>query len=613
MFHCVFGIRYDRMGATFLQDVSISIGYKEWVIISAFNTDFIEEDFVHLEQMKKRLFKFIEYYKDDKESIKIIGESIWNLQKASLEAKTEEARKKFQDMNVYLGLNGKSHEKRAAGALIAGAIGLGSKIATIIWDWHVSNQNNKKLNEFLAQYNATMGSLEADVEELVSNTDLQVSFNRNVLNRILKLEESFQTLNVEINKLQDNVNTKLKLQYQYQYLVKAFQEMIDFQNSVINGLVAASKGKAQPPFLSPNKVLNVLQTYQNSETTEKSYFNREDILYIYNMVEARIERVGNEVAVLNTIKLPTINTKAKLFRIISYPVYNSTSEKFVHVKVNYPYIAVNSNSQYLLLTHADINSCEKSQEMILCESNDKMFWTDRDVPSCEASIWFGDQELMEELCDFDVENHDDQARITFVENGLFHYSLGEKLSVPIECTGSGTQTSQNLHLEKNGFILIPPSCKANVQGNLLINYMNEDVDVETYDIIPDVSTFDIENIWQHKYEALEEIVEEARKHDSLNNDEILESILDEHESHKQTESISDLFESYKKTAKTAEESRKNQIMRTKNAFASLQENGGKETGKETLNTIIIGLAAIVSLIFIGASIFLFWILTIYRQ
>ena len=601
LFQRVFGFRYDLSGASFLQDIDISIGYKQWVVISAFNMDYIEQDFVQLEQMKERLFKYIEHFKDDKERTNIIGDSIWNLQRQALETKAKEARDKFEDMHIYLGDNTKSHEKRAVGTIVAGAVGLGAKIASTLWDWHIENKNNEKLNIFLARYNASLQNLEADVEELVSYTDTQVSFNRNLLNRILSLEEDFQSLNIEINKAQHHVNTKLYLQYQYQYLHHAYQRMINLETSVVDGLVQASKGKAQPPFLSPNKVLEVLNKYQNSETTEKSFFNKEDILYLYNMVETQIEKEGNEVAVLNTVKLPTESTKARLFKIITYPLFQEESGLFLTIRTKFAYIAINTDSKYMLLSHSDINSCKKTQNMLLCDSNEKMFWSDRDTPTCESSMWFQDQELIEKLCDFDVEENDDDPHVKYVENSVYHFSLAKTLSVPLECTTSETQTSENLQLEKNGFLKIASNCKAAIGGSILKNLANENVD--RYEIIPDLSTYNIENIEQLKHEALEEAVEEAKEHESLINDELLAAFVDEHEAGMQSGTIKELFEAYKRTAETRNESREKQALYTEEKFQRFENSASpSEAGKKTIETIIIALAAGVSFIFIATLV-----------
>ena len=40
-------------GASFLQQADLSLGYAQWLVVSAFDTSYLQEDFLTLEEMKK--------------------------------------------------------------------------------------------------------------------------------------------------------------------------------------------------------------------------------------------------------------------------------------------------------------------------------------------------------------------------------------------------------------------------------------------------------------------------------------------------------------------------------------------------------------------------------
>ena len=109
--HPIFGTRYTRNGATFLEDVDISVGYAQWVVISGLDSEYIQDDFIVLSEMKQTLFNYIEQYGTIETDIDFT-ESFWKLQISSLEDVEQKAKSRYHDLNIYLGTVEKTHEKR---------------------------------------------------------------------------------------------------------------------------------------------------------------------------------------------------------------------------------------------------------------------------------------------------------------------------------------------------------------------------------------------------------------------------------------------------------------------------------------------------------------------
>ena len=605
--HPIFGTRYTRNGATFLEDVDISVGYAQWVVISGLDSEYIQDDFIVLSEMKQTLFNYIEQYGTIETDIDFT-ESFWKLQISSLEDVEQKAKSRYQDLNIYLGTVEKTHEKRSAGAAVAGTLEFAAKIGSAIYDIQNANKKSDKLSQFIKRYNLHLRNLNSTVEELFSYKEEQVSFNRKVLNQLFALEEKFSDLNEELEKLNYGITSKLVLQYHFTFLREAYISLTKFQDNLLNGLIKASRGIPSAPFLLPNNVLQIMTDYQD-EQTEKSYFNTAQVLEVYNLATTRLEKDDNEVAVVSTVKLPTTNTKARLLKLVTYPVFNQQNQTFVTIKPKFPYIAINAQSQYMLLSTSDINSCQKSQNIYLCESTDTMVWTDRDIASCESSIWFQDQDEMEALCNYVVESNDDEARLTHIQSGTYHFSVPEELSVPIECSIDGIQKSENLELRENGFLVISPSCSATIQGTTIRNLLPQNV--ERFNITQDLSFHNVAKISHLKNETLREALEESELYESLNNEDIIEHILDARRHANDSITIKKLFETYAQTAKEAAALKISQEQATQSRLEKLLKNDVEAiTSYKILDIVIITLAILIALIFLAAFFFVYWFLKV---
>ena len=589
-------------GASFLQQADLSLGYAQWLVVSAFDTSYLQEDFLTLEEMKKSLFNYIE----EQGGIAADNVILWKFQIATLEAISKKAKERYKDLNIYIGnIDEEIPDKRDAGLTTAG-ISLAAKVGSSLYDLQKVHGKTEKLDLFIQRYNDNLRNLNSTISELVNYKEDQLSFNRNILHRLFEMEKNIETLQKEIQKLNTGFRTHLTIQYHFAFLIEAYRQLIKYQEEILRGLIEASKGHPRSPFLSPNRILNLMENYEEDETSEKSFFGKEDVLEVFNLVESSLAKQDQEVAVVSKVKLPTANTKARLFKIISYPVMNSQNQKFVTLRTAFQYIAVNGRSEYLLLTSEDVNSCQVSESILLCENSDRLVWTPRDVASCESSTFFEDFEKMEALCDYDVLSSE-EPQINFVNNGVFHFSVASELSVPLECLKNGEQTSTNLKLNNSGFLYISKDCKANIQGNILENLMAENV--ETYFIEPDLSFHNLDQIRNLKVQISEEAVKDKDQHLTLNNDEIIESIKDKELDKQRIKKVEDLFLSYKKTATQAEKTKLDFERDTQQQVEALLQNDLKiDQGFRNLDIVILVQTVAVSFLLAAAFFLLFWYL-----
>ena len=117
--------------------------------------------------------------------------------------------------------------------------------------------------------------------------------------------------------------------------------------------------------------------------------------------------------------------------------------------------------------------------------------------------------------------------------------MPRRWSVPFECTGE-FQTSENRQLENNGFITLSPRCVASVQSHLLRNLLTDEV--RTFETKDDESYHNVDKIRNVKEDAAKAKAEIVTDEITLNNEDIIESILDEEAIQAKEHEIIDLFE-----------------------------------------------------------------------
>ena len=554
---CVQSLTEPRNGATLVQEkTDVSIGYMQWKMLSVLRSKLLLQSFQRAEQLKNKLFhsfktnkKKRKYYvntitreasapyKDNQEELLAEAEDYDSEQQFNhMNQMSEIAREKLQELDVYLG-NQKRIEKRQFGGAASSVGSLFYKIAADLFGFQTEKEYERRMKEFVATFQPEFDSYNNTVQDIITYNDKQVTYNKRALNEILSLEEKYEFLEGEISELAVDVESRIKIQFMIAFLKQTYQDLIDVQQRILQGLIEAAKGNPSAPFFSPSKLLNVLLSYQELGHLEKSIFGREDILQLYDLTSTTVTKVGEEVAVLSSIKIPTSSTTGRLFRIVPFPVFQSEKNKYVTIRPQHKYIAVNGQSKYLLLNDEDLNACSHSKTMILCESGE-MVWKNRNDPTCEGAIWFQDEHLTQTLCDYDIEEAT-EPKLVYIHQGIYHYSMPREWSVPFECTGD-FHTSENVPLEHNGFIHLSTRCVASVQSHLLKNLFTNKV--KTFTTTNDNSDHDIDEITEAKRVAAKAKTELLKEQISLKNADIIEAIEHNQAIDAKEDEIADLFQ-----------------------------------------------------------------------
>ena len=553
---CVGGYTEKRNGIIFVQDTDVSIGSATWKVLSVLDSNWLVESFQRAEELKQKLFR---YFKENKEYSqpyektlnrqgptpykKIDKGAVADAENYNSEQQFEHmtemsglARDKIQELDVYMGNENRLKKRQFASA--GASVGtLFYKIAADLFGYQTKAQYEERMEQFVETFQPQYDDLKKTVQEVINFNDFQVTYNRGILIQIVDQEDKYQFLEKELSKLGVNAESRIKIQFLIQFLLQTYKDLVELQDKILQGLVDATKGIPSTPFLTPSKVLNSVLSYQETGTLEKSVFGQEDVLELYDLATTKVTKIGDKIGVTSTINIPTTSTKGRLFRLVTYPLYQSDKDAYVTVKPTHRYIAINAKSQYVLLNDEDLNGCDHSNTMILCEAGTKI-WKNRDEPSCEASLWFEDDHVTEALCDYEIEDARN-PKLTYINQGVFAYAMPRRWSVPFECTGE-FQTSENRQLENNGFITLSPRCVASVQSHLLRNLLTDEV--RTFETKDDESYHNVDKIRNVKEDAAKAKAEIVTDEITLNNEDIIESILDEEAILAKEHEIIDLFE-----------------------------------------------------------------------
>ena len=155
----------------------------------------------------------------------------------------------------------------------------------------------------------------------------------------------------------------------------------------------------------------------------------------------------------------------------------------------------------------------------------------------KCEVWFNDEELTKQMCNYKIEKAE-EPKLTHVNLGLFHFSMPQEYSVPFQCTGDFPR-SENVPLQRSGFIRLSPRCVATVQSHILRNLLTDKV--KTFSIEDDLSRHNIDEIREAKLSNLKDEAVAEENDISLENDVIVNSILERKAFEEQEKEISGFF------------------------------------------------------------------------
>ena len=535
----------NRNGVSFVQDTDLSLGFATHNVISVLDSSLLLQSYEMAESLREKLHKIFQkmkkipkvlFFRDLNKVLEAEAEdSNTERQFSDLVELSDTAREKWEETQIYIG-NPISKEKRSASSAATSLGSLFYKIGKDLFGFEEETEHEKRMRNFVEVFQPQIDRVNTTVEDVITFNEDQLSFNRKIVNEISDIDERFEFIESQVPKISLDVESRLKMQFMINFLKISYQEFIQLQQKILDGLISATEGIPLDPFFSPSKLLKVLRAYQENRFSEKSIFGEDDILKLMDLAVTSVTKLGDKVAVTTTVRLPTTTTWGRLFRIVSFPIIDEKRNSYATLQTDFKYIVINRKSQYILLNDEHINSCSKSHTMILCDT-ENMIWKNRDDASCEASVWFNDEELTKQMCNYKIEKAE-EPKLTHVNLGLFHFSMPQEYSVPFQCTGDFPR-SENVPLQRSGFIRLSPRCVATVQSHILRNLLTDKV--KTFSIEDDLSRHNIDEIREAKLSNLKDEAVAEENDISLENDVIVNSILERKAFEEQEKEISGFF------------------------------------------------------------------------
>ena len=598
------GRRVDRNGVSFVYMGDMSAGYAKWQSVSAVDVEPLFRSYLVLEEHRK----FLESQRSN-DYLDLLHKDAIEGKYLHLKILSEAAYEKKEAIKIYTGVTETvTREKRAFPALIpiftaiASFAGLGVKVGTTIYQQVQEDKNNRKLEDFKTFFNDFFSDNNATIKDIENHQEDQVTFNRKAMNTLIDIANNVIRVETDFEAYQKKTNLEIHEQYLLDSLILAFTQLIAYMDRQLEALVDCVAGYAHPMFLEPYEVKRVMKAYRETATLEKAFYGDEDIRHVYNLVKVSLIKNGNQIAVLNEIRIPTQESRGRLYRLETYPVFVSSKNIFVEVKVEKPYLAESDNHGYILFSESELNSCEHTSTMVLCSQTGTL-WRDASEVSCESSLFHEEGPESEETCNFE-EIHSKKAQVEPVEEGVWHIATKEIESIAIHCNHKPPRNEKRVG---NWFLTMSPECSAKVDTHELKNLVVDKL--EDVQFLKDNSTFNIDNIRRMKNRTLTTYAQNVHLR-PLHNDDILENIEKQIE---RKETLTLIDDSVAFINETLEEN-KQTIIDLENNSTLIQEawEEKNEEDADTGNVIVIIGGSLIGLFFIMVLILAYIGFVMYR-
>ena len=559
LFLAVVSGREDRDTVSFYAVSEISIGYSEWNIVSLLNTLRLREELESLQDGFEKLSWRKKYYlKSFRKGIggfkklkEVFYEGFWEKEFAVLEDLKAEASEHVENVELFAGVERKARRKRRS------VLNIATKAASSVYKAYRANSKTKKFTTFEERFQHAIDLQKSSLQDVFNYADSQLSFNREAENQITRLSSDISDLTSDLNEFLSSESTQQHMEHITSQMKAKYQDLIDFCKNIMQGIIQGSKGLPHPPFLSPKSISDALDGFSDKRTVDKSYYNQEKILELYDTVVTRVEQDEGYITLINTVRIPTRSTRATIRRMETFPVYLENEDKFIQVQSEFPYLVTSPDgSKFMRFTQNDLNLCDKLSHITLCPL-EVGNWQPRHHGTCESAQYFQDEDV-NELCNFKTIEKKDVTNVKQTAIGEYHYSFDTKKSVSVTCTGKAKGESGIRHLELNGFITLTPACVASVPTesgtDVLRNYISSNRFEPVHDQ-PHAINFNVEKIINLKQLALKSSANEDFLEKSLTNEGIRDEFREAAKEKKTDAHIAKLEEGYKKLAKSVADDR----------------------------------------------------------
>ena len=203
------------------------------------------------------------------------------------------------------------------------------------------------------------------------------------------------------------INSLLFLRIIQDKYISLYRELITQLHIYVSAIRILAKGYLPNTLLTPKRLQGILSEVKRSlHITNPDYTLVLDRLHLYyhmQLVRFGIYRDVNIVIQFPVFIQPYTQKPLILYQLETVPVLildkNIEAQSYTHLRVNKPYLALNSET-YISLIHEELRSCKKIGYEFYCE--ELFIVKHKSSYSCESAIYFNlTMDIIKNNCNFD--------------------------------------------------------------------------------------------------------------------------------------------------------------------------------------------------------------------
>ena len=201
--------------------------------------------------------------------------------------------------------------------------------------------------------------------------------------------------------------------------VSLYRELITQLHTYVSAIRVLAKGYLPNTLLTPKKLQGILSEVKRSlHITNPDYALVLDRLHLYydmQLVTFGINRGMNLVNQFPVFIQSYTQKPLILYQLETVPVPILKVQSYTHIRVNKPYLALNSET-YISLRHQESRSCKKIGYEFYCE--ELFIVKHKSSYSCESAIYFNlTMDIIKNNCNFDFYFNNTDITPTVLDGG----------------------------------------------------------------------------------------------------------------------------------------------------------------------------------------------------
>lgn len=308
-------------------------------------------------------------------------------------------------------------------------------------DQETINQIKKNL-EILEDNQNMLGDELMRQLEMISDNNLQISKNRDVLNtlnrELLQMNRSLSTIALDVQALEFSKNFILAI-LQVRNRLDTVRDGLDSLRADIKKIqqymTSLATHKVTPNLISPFDLRNILNDVSNRLQANPKLMlpvsEEADIWSYYQFM--RVEAFVQQDMLIVVLVLPLIDKDLQfdLFRAYNLPLLHPQLKKVFTYELESPYIALRHDGNYLTIpTHDDVLTCTISAGHF-CNLNTPLYPT-KTTTFCIYHLLVNDKEKIEQHCELNVLKYKHDSAISLDQN-VWALSVLEPMELHVTC------------------------------------------------------------------------------------------------------------------------------------------------------------------------------------